>query len=170
MRWLRKSGHMTILNLCPHEKESIKKASPLRCGIQIKYFENEPCRPERAIACRIIGDKREPDVPLAKRCAQGRQRPGFGTFRRSQAAAQASQGTGDGTGYFKKSIGHFQPSGSVEVCGAAKVLSPEFGATKTCAAPGVSRSAYHAWLNGQTYVLKGTKKSCRIRRPDIPFP
>jgi len=30
--------------------------------------------------------------------------------------------------------------------------------TKLCAALGASRSAYYSWLNGQTYVLRGSKK------------
>jgi len=39
-----------------------------------------------------------------------------------------------------------------------KELSTEFDIIKICIAVGVSRSAFYAWLNGQTYVFRGRKK------------
>jgi putative transposase len=39
-----------------------------------------------------------------------------------------------------------------------KVLSGEFSILTLCQVLNVSRSAYYAYLNGRTYVLKGAKK------------
>ena len=93
-----------------------------------------------------------------KGIAAQKARPETGLRRGKAGPSETREGTRNGAGNFKKSLGHFQSSNVTEVYRFIQLNEDNFPCQMRCQVLDVSRSGYYAWKTGKSHQPEGKIK------------